>query len=90
MYLKSKENRVITGLLEAISSEVTIVTAIHNIKSNKGSKTAGVDKNKMDKYLQMPKECLVNLIQNNLKNYKPKPAKRMYIKKENGKELMLD
>lgn len=89
MYLKSKENRVITGLLEAISSEVTIVTAIHNIKANKGSKTAGVDKNKMDKYLQMPKECLVNLIQNNLKNYKPKPAKRMYIKKENGKERPL-
>ena len=26
-----------------MASEVTIVTAIHNIKSNKGSKTAGVD-----------------------------------------------
>ena len=39
-----------------MADEVTIVTAVHNIKSNKGSKTAGVDKVKMDRYLQMPKE----------------------------------
>ena len=39
-------------------NEVTIVTAVHNIKSNKGSRTAGVDKIKMDKYLQMPKDEL--------------------------------
>ena len=55
-------------------SEVTIVTAVHNIKSNKGSKTAGVDRMKMDKYLQMPKEELFQLIQSNISNYKPKPA----------------
>jgi len=30
------------GLIEIIASETTIVTAIHNIKSNKGSKTPGV------------------------------------------------
>lgn len=66
-------------------SEVTIVTAVHNIKSNKGSKTAGVDRMKMDKYLQMPKEELFQLIQSNISNYKPKPAKRKYIEKANGK-----
>ena len=44
-----------------MAHEVTIVTAIHNIKSNKGSKTAGVDRMKMDKYLQMPKDELISV-----------------------------
>ena len=58
LYEKSGQGVSFTGLLEAMVSEVTIVTAVHNIKSNKGSKTAGVDRMKMDKYLQMPKEEL--------------------------------
>lgn len=70
-------------------NEVTIVTAIHNIKSNKGSKTAGVDQMKMDKYLQMPKEDLIALIRDNFSNYKPKPARRVYIPKKNGKQRPL-
>ena len=51
LYEKSGQGVSFTGLLEAMVSEVTIVTAVHNIKSNKGSKTAGVDKVKMDRYL---------------------------------------
>ena len=50
LYEKSGQGVSFTGLLEAMVSEVTIVTAVHNIKSNKGSKTAGVDRMKMDKY----------------------------------------
>ncbi len=60
-----------TGLVEAMANEVTIVTAVHNIKSNKGSRTAGVDKIKMDKYLQMPKDELILLIQSSFRNYHP-------------------
>jgi len=85
LYEKSGEGISFTGLVEAMTNEVTIVTAIHNIKSNKGSKTAGVDKAKMDKYLQLPKEELIALIRSNFSNYKPKPAKRVYIPKKNGK-----
>lgn len=63
LYEKSGQGVSFTGLVEAMVNEVTIVTAVHNIKSNKGSKTAGVDKIKMDKYLQMPKDELILLIQ---------------------------
>ena len=66
LYEKSGQGVSFTGLLEAMVSEVTIVTAVHNIKSNKGSKTAGVDRMKMDKYLQMPKEEPFQLIQSNI------------------------
>ena len=89
LYAQSQQNKTFTGLLEAMVSEVTIVTAIHNIKSNKGSKTAGVDKVKVDKYLQMPKEEVIGIIQNSMKHYLPKPARRVYIKKSNGKERPL-
>ena len=89
LYAKSQENKNFTGLLEAAASEVTIVTAIHNIKSNKGTKTTGVDKIKMDKYLQMPREDVVSLVQNSLYQYRPKPARRVYIAKSNGNQRPL-
>lgn len=85
LYAKSKEGIAFTGLVDAMVNEVTIVTAIHNIKSNKGSKTAGVDQAKMDRYLQMPREELIALIRNSFSNYRPKPARRVYIPKKNGK-----
>ena len=67
LYQKSAEGAAFTGLLEAMVSDTTIVTAVHNIKSNKGSKTAGVDEMKMNSYLQMPREEFTALIQTNLK-----------------------
>ena len=89
LYEKSGQGVSFTGLVEAMVNEVTIVTAVHNIKSNKGSKTAGVDKIKMDKYLQMPKDELILLIQSCFRNYRPKPARREYIEKSNGKKRPL-
>ena len=89
LYEKSKEGISFTGLVEAMVNEVTIVTAIHNIKSNKGSKTAGVDQMKMDRYLQMPREELIALIRDNFSNYRPNPARRAYIPKKNGKQRPL-
>lgn len=85
LYQKSKQKVSFTGLLEAVVNEVTIVTAIHNIKSNGGTKTTGVDKVQMNRYLQMPKEKVIQLIRKNFQNYYPKPAKRIYIEKSNGK-----
>lgn len=89
LYEKSKQGTTFTGLMEAICNEVTIITAIHNIKANAGSKTAGIDHNKMDKYLQMPKEAVMALVRSTVSDYKPKPAKRIYIEKANGKQRPL-
>ena len=89
LYEKSGQGVSFTGLVEAMANEVTIVTAVHNIKSNKGSRTAGVDKMKMDKYLQMPKDEPILLIQSSFRNYRPKPARREYIEKSNGKKRPL-
>lgn len=43
------------GLIEVMSAKVTIVTAIHNIKANKGANTPGVDGVKIRNYLQSEK-----------------------------------
>lgn len=89
LYQKSAEGIAFTGLLEAMVNDTTIVTAVHNIKSNKGSNTAGVDEKKMNDYLQMPKADFIELIKSNFSNYKPKPARRVYIPKSNGKQRPL-
>ncbi len=89
LYEKSGQGVFFTGLLEAMVNEAAIVTAVHNIKSNKGSKTAGVDGVSMDRYLQMPRDELITLIQSTVANYKPKPARRVYIPKSNGKRRPL-
>ena len=85
LFEKSGQGVSFTGLLEAMVNDTTIVTAVHNIKSNKGSNTAGVDWMKMDRYLQMPTEKFIQLVKSNFRNYKPKPARREYIPKANGK-----
>lgn len=74
------------GLLEIISSPVVIMTAIHNIKSNRGSKTPGVDKVGINDVLQLPFERVIEIIQSNLYDYHPKKLKRVYIEKPGKKE----
>ncbi|HFK1424885.1 MULTISPECIES: group II intron reverse transcriptase/maturase [Bacillus] len=83
LYEKSKEGKSFNGLLEMIMNEHTIITAVHDIKSNKGSKTPGIDGKTINDYLQMPREDLLSLVKRHLRNYKPKPVKRKYIPKGN-------
>lgn len=85
IYQKSKDGCSFHGILEVASNEVTIITAIHNIKANGGANTAGVDKVKMDNYLHMEKGRLVAMVQTAFQRYKPKPARQVYIQKSNGK-----
>ena len=85
IYSESRKGNSFNGILEASFNEVTIITAIHNIKSNKGANTPGIDGNRMDRYLQMSKDKLIKLVRKSIENYQPKPVKRTFIKKANGK-----
>ena len=70
------------GLLEIMSAEATIITAIHNIKSNHGSETPGVDSKTMRKdYLQRSHSWVVKDIQNAFKHFEPQKIRRVYIDK---------
>lgn len=74
------------NLLEIITSEPTILTAIHNIKANKGSQTAGSDGQLMRKdILEKEYPEVIGKVKECLTNYHPKPVRRVYIPKP-GKE----
>jgi RNA-directed DNA polymerase len=86
MYSAAKSgNEPFYNLVELMLNDETIFTAIHNIKSNRGSMTAGIDKKDVNYYLQMKKDRLLNLIKRGINNYKPHPVKRVHIPKPNGK-----
>lgn len=70
------------GLLEIMSAETTITTAIHNIKSNHGSETPGVDSKTMRRdYLQRSHSRVIKDIQNAFRHFEPGKIRRVYIDK---------
>lgn len=83
MYSESKLGKSFNGLYELICNEQTIVTAIHDIKSNKGSMTAGIDKKTINHFLQMPVEKLFHTVRKAMEEYSPKAVRRVYIPKGN-------
>jgi RNA-directed DNA polymerase len=84
LYKESQTGKSFTGLYEMIVSENNILLAYRTIKGNKGSKTAGVDSFKIGHYKSMTKENFLALVRNQLKQYKPKAVKRVFIPKPNG------
>lgn len=65
-----------------MSAEATIITAIHNIKSNHGSETPGVDFKTMRKdYLERPYQWVIQDIQNAFKHFEVQKIRRKYIDK---------
>lgn len=87
--LSTSKNEPFYNLVELMKNREVILTAIHNMKSNKGSKTAGIDGRTIGYYLQMSEERLLQVIRNYLDNYHPNPVKRVYIPKSNGKKRPL-
>ena len=75
-----------TGLVEAMTAKATIVTAIHNIKANKGANTPGVDGVKIRNYLQSREDWVINDIQSAFRHYEPRFVRRKYIDKPGKKE----
>lgn len=83
IYNKASKGEHFYNILELIQNEQVALTAIHNIKSNKGSKTAGIDGKIVDDFLQLPKEECIKMILDSFNNYKPIPVRRVYIPKGN-------
>ncbi|MCX4356568.1 MAG: group II intron reverse transcriptase/maturase [Oscillospiraceae bacterium] len=89
IYQQSELGRVFHGILEVATNKATIVTAVHKIKSNKGSMTVGIDGYNVNKYLQMDMDELISLVKRNMYNYYARPVRRVYIEKSNGKKRPL-
>ncbi|MDU1847425.1 group II intron reverse transcriptase/maturase [Niallia circulans] len=87
MYKSAKEtNKPFFNLTDLMMETETIMTAIHNIKSNKGSFTAGIDRKEINYYLQMEPDTLIRLIRKTIHSYNPKPVRRVYIPKKNSEK----
>lgn len=89
IYEVSKQDIEVYDLVDLMKNEQTIISAIHKIKANKGSKTQGIDGADINKYLQMDTKKLIDLIRQCIDNYNPKPVRRVYIPKKNGKKRPL-
>lgn len=81
-----RERPSFKGLIEIMSAEATIITAIHNIKSNKGAKTPGVDGKTIQNYLQKRHEWVIGDVQAALQHYEPHMVRRKYIDKPGKQE----
>lgn len=75
-----------TGILEIIASEPNIVSAIHKIKANKGSKTAGVDNRVINDYLTKGYDEVIEEIRSSLYSYQPQKVRRVFIPKPGKSE----
>ena len=92
LYVTAKDNYEndrqtnVTGLLEVIASEPNIVSAIHKIKGNKGSQTAGIDGKIIDDYLNQGYDEMIEETQKKLLHYEPSDVRRVWIPKPGKKE----
>ncbi len=74
------------GLFEVASCETCIISAIHKIKANKGSKTPGSDNVVIQDILSQDLKVVIQFIQTSMNNYKPKEIRRVYIPKPGKSE----
>ncbi len=78
LYQDSSKGKVFKNLVSIMSCEENIKLAYRNLKTNKGSKTAGVDNKTID-------DRFVKSIQKSFEYYTPNKIKRVEIPKDNGK-----
>ena len=85
LFQESKDGKVFIDLISIIASEQNIKLAYRNLKTNKGSNTAGVDGITFDDLKKMSEESIINRVRDKILNYQPKAVRRVYIPKTNGK-----
>lgn len=84
LYKKSLEKENFKNLIKIVSSKDNILLAYRNIKRNTGSGTAGVDGLTIKDIEILTIDEVVETVRYMIKNYNPKPVRRVYIKKPNG------
>lgn len=85
LYAESRDGKVFTNLYDIVTSDENILLAFRNIKRNKGSNTAGVDKKTIKDLETIPRDKFVELAKRKMSFYQPKPVKRVEIPKHDGK-----
>lgn len=82
LYASSLNSNNFYKLMDLISSNDNIRLAYRNIKTNKGSKTAGVDGLTIKDIQKLNDLEVISEVQKRLRNYQPNAVKRVYIPKE--------
>ncbi len=85
LYEKSSKNHKFNNLMDLILNKNNIELAYRNIKSNKGSYTAGVDGLTIKDISELDNETLYKTIVNRLEKFTPNKVRRVEIPKPNGK-----
>jgi len=85
LYADSSKGNIFTDLISLICSEANIMLAYRNLKSNKGSNTAGVDGKTFEDLKGMSETEIVRRVHDKILNYQPKAVRRVYIPKSDGK-----
>lgn len=84
--VKQEDEKLIRGLQRLLKRSLAAkLLAVRRVTSNRGIKTSGVDRVK----LNTPKAKWQEAQQLNRRDYTPKPLKRIYIPKKNGKKRPL-
>lgn len=83
--LERNERPSFKGLLDIVKSDAVIITAIHKLKANKGSKTPGSDGIVMEDILVKDYREVVEGVKKKLDNYKALPVRRKLIPKTGKK-----
>ncbi|MCT8978869.1 group II intron reverse transcriptase/maturase [Clostridium sp. CX1] len=84
IYTKSLKGYKFKNLMDIVMTEENILLSYRNIKKNKGSKTAGINKNTIIEIGNSNPEELVEYVRNRLNNYEPQAIRRVEIEKESG------
>lgn len=82
LYSSSQNGNNFYKLTEIIGSERNIRLAYRNIKTNKGSKTAGTDGLTIKDIWHLNDDQIIYEVRKRLKSYTPQPVRRVFIPKE--------
>ena len=83
--LSAEGSHVFRDLMSYITQEENILLAYRNIKSNKGSRTAGTNKRTIIDVGEENPSQLVQYVQSRFSNFQPHTIRRVEIPKPNGK-----